>query len=390
MKKIISFILSLCIVISLCACGSDISSNKENNETKSAYDEIRLGATIETEFADVSFTDIKISNTIQNKNLDINLKDESDKVYFVLYGKVTNKGTDALSLWGLYVDVLIDDTYTYDVDVVLEEREPLVPLDSEEFLMYVSLPDEVFNACEKYSVKIGFNDWFHTLETEIEKCQYKFEINGTVDEFGSAESVEDFQSLREYVNTLLADSSYEDLLTNVDTSREVIYITSVYKMEVPCDNGETFNFLPKMGIYTPDEFDNSVSAEFQFYVSNNGDAKVSRYYGFENLIIESENGVYEHNNQRINHADTGEWGENTWGRRTEFRINDLEVANQLLNVLDGDNIKISFDAVTLDAAAGKNNEVDHIVFECTDNVKDSMTDLCNIFIDIESKGFTFK
>lgn len=381
MKKIISIILSLCIAISLCACGNDTSNDKENNEMKSTYDEINLGSTIETEFADVSFIDIKISNTIKNTTPNIDLKDESDKVYFVLYGEVANTGTDSLAL-SVYADVLIDDTYTYSMRMELEETAPLVPLDSEKFLLYASLPDEVFNACENYSLKIGFNENFHTVKTEIEECEYKFEINGAVDEFGSAESVEDFQSLIEYIKTLLGNSDYNNLSMESDSSIDFIYINS-NNSSVVTHNGETYAFTPEL-ILSPTYIDRQITPMLLLKVTINGDSESAHYMYIENLKIESDSGVYEHDNTKKNFYDTETQGKNSWGTYTSCHITSNDTLEQLVTVLNGNNLTISFDAVPTDG------EVESLQFECDNAVKESMIDLCNIFKDIIDKDFYIK
>lgn len=376
-RNLVSSFLIMILLFLLCGCGSKENKSNETlesttNQNKS-FDEISIGSTIETEFANLSLIDIKLSNTIEDSNLGVVLEDEPDKVYFAIFGDVTNVWNEQIIFGeGFNIDLVIDDKYTYSLSLKPNLLNAIVPLENKSFLYYASLPEEVVNSCEQYSFRIGFNERFIMEKNGIENCDYRFVINGTIDEYGSANSVEDFQSLVEYVKTYISDSNYEDL--TIDVSDYSIIVSSSSVMEIHY-NDETFTLIPNIHIYH-NSIDGEVSTGYYLKFIAAGDS-TTHYMYLNNLKISSDNGEIE--KEKKNFGDSGTNGSHSWGTYTSFMF-DEDSKDEVVNILDGDNLLFSFNAISID------NE-ENVQFECDDVIKTNMINLFNIFTEIDNNGF---
>lgn len=197
MKKILTFIL----VLVLCGCGSQVQEEESNNSNNQTTDntttneitmaidhpiEIQLQEKIELpdflsfQIDSAEWTDeIYPSNTSGTYSY---LSDSPNEKYFVLKGVVKNlsgRSIDVQFDLGMY-RFLFNDKYEYTGTMTAESSKgddfygyDIDPLTETNFILYISVPDEVKDIYETCQVDILFGDGTNRIY-DVEDVEYYY------------------------------------------------------------------------------------------------------------------------------------------------------------------------------------------------------------------------
>lgn len=208
-KKII---IIACVVIAIILIiGIILISNRTGNSESfgNDYQTATIGQSISNDYADITFSKVVITKTAEDKATGVKMTEEKDKIYFIILGKITNKNNVAFNFSSnLATKLIFDDKYEYAVTKApSSELSNIDPLETQNFVIYASVPKDVINICKNYSFKFGYNDDFSM--TTIEKSKNKYELTGSVDQYGSASNVTNYETFKDYIAKM--SSQYENL-----------------------------------------------------------------------------------------------------------------------------------------------------------------------------------
>ncbi len=225
MKKVLSLLLALVMSLSLCACGSEpesagdvgeavkeensaslgaddlITSNGEGNVMDSdgnkvnepespavEYTEINFGEQISLDFVEITIDGASSGDEIKPDNpqrVYSYLPDVDDEKYVYLYGTIKNVGGDQYEFAdNIYVQFTFDDKYNYAGNITADEGGDfsyiyahLDPLKSEKFYITASIPNELAEQYEKFTVKFGFAENFDgEFSIKENECDYLYSV----------------------------------------------------------------------------------------------------------------------------------------------------------------------------------------------------------------------
>lgn len=316
MKKIIAFALTFVLLISFGACGNTDerikqdnlpTSNEQTSTQSTIFQTIQLNETVATDEVEITLVDKLITSTANWTSDDgtkISLEEHSDKMYFIARGTIKNLSANEINFYsGLNSEFVLDGKYKYPVDIAPNSLNSIVPLETASFAMYCEMPKNVLNECEEYQLLFGFNDGSE-MATDVYSCQHGYQITGTVDEYGSAATIQNFQTFTEFVEKDIKDRGYTNFAVEAQQNDEIILIDkgndSFWWFQLP--DGTSFSasceLMLNYGIY--DIFDSDSSpAEYgaisicieQSAVSSS--ERTVYYSGAKSITISSSNGSIE-------------------------------------------------------------------------------------------------
>lgn len=199
----------ICIIGILILIVLGIVVSKRIFHSNSNYQVATIGNAISNEYADITFKKVVITKTAEDETTGVKMPEEENKIYFIILGTITNKNTVAFNFSSnLATKLIFDEKYEYSVKIEpSNELNSIDPLETANFVVYASVPKEVINTCKNYSFKFGYNDDFSA--TTINQSKNKFELTGSVNQYGSASNVTNYETFKDYIANMA--SQYEGL-----------------------------------------------------------------------------------------------------------------------------------------------------------------------------------
>lgn len=367
------------LVCSICSCGGNVDTSietilssieKSSNTINSNFETIDLNNTITKDFCEITVSKSVITHAANEEKTGLNLEKKQDNVWIVFLGTIKNTATSEIDfVSGLQAQVLIDGKYTYPVETIPKDLRSILPLKTVDFAIYAAVPEEVISSCETYDFQFGFNDEFTINLNNIDELMYKFQISGKIDEYGSAEQIQNFQTFLEYVSSFISKNGYNDdfAIKAVDES-------------ILVENGNCLKFVSNKDVRV--SIHPYLRLNYSFYEDNIYE------YGVLNIRID---GYTKQENTHYISTKTitlkSSEGEMTIGDGADhiykydssnatdifyFDSNELSL-EEVYSIVNGNNLKIVLDVKTME------NEHNSLVYECDSEIKDNLISLLDIY-----------
>lgn len=384
-RKVIMTMLVAGIIIFVCSCGgnsdtpteAEASLKEEISDVSNASDtmssnfvSIDLNEAIIKDFCEITVTKSVISHAAKEEKTGLNLEEEEDNVWIVFFGTIKNTATSEIDfLSGLQVQVLVDNKYTYPVKMVPNDLRSIVPLKTIDFAAYAAVPEEVISSCETYDFQFGFNDNFALNLNSIDESIYKFQISGNIDEYGSAEQIQNFQTFSEYISTFISRNGYNEIF-KIKEGNERVNIENGNCLKYVSDKDIKISIYPYLKLnyfsYALNVYEYGIlEIEIEGY-RKQGDI---HYISTETITLKSDAGD----------ITIGE------GLESSYDFNDVVATNvfhfdsgelsldEVYSIVNGNNLEMVFDVKTLE------NEHITLSYECDSELKDNIITLIDIY-----------
>ncbi len=386
-KNVLSVLLVFLMAFSLCACGSTESTEDssstvttesaeeaatEETTSETGYETIEIDETVSTDFCEITFTTSLLTNEATHETTGLNLENEDDSVWAVFIGEIKNTASSSVNFAsGCKMQLVIDDKYSYTVTFVSDDINSISPLSTAEFAAYASIPNEALLSCETYSLQIGFIEEFAAL-AEISDATYLYQINGSLDQYGSVEQIQNATTFFEYVQTYLTDNAYDDL--KMTTSGNFAYLKDGNCLDFVYGDGVEIYMIPYLSLQYYDTY--VVDGDYQtfggLYIEVNGYRKQDGVYytSTTSLVLKSDAGEIAFENSNFDYTDT---------LATNKYFVDLSrdvSVEEFLSVLTGENPTVEL-TVKL---SGQDDQT--LFFECDEKFLETVTDMMNICLDM--------
>ena len=379
--KTTMLVIGLTMLVSACGNNSDTISEtntsiqETNRITSMDYETIALNDIIATDFCEIVLTNSIISHAVTNTELGLTLDAEADSVHIVFLGSIKNKAANEIDmLSGFEAQILVDKKYNYKVTVFPNDVSSIVPLQTTQFAAYVTVPDEVIDSCESYEFQFGFNNEFaydYTVKNGLEGKEYKYKISGKVDEYGSADSIQNLQTFTEYVSSFISKSEYnENFKVTGNKASEIVTIEDGNCLKFASNDGVEVSIYPylelryfayELGVYQYGVLEMEVEgyrdADNQYYVSANTITLKSD--AGQITIGEGLETTYDFNNvsaTNVFHFDSGDLS--------------LKEVNSIVN---GNDLEINLDVKTME------NEHLSISYMCDEKMQNTLIALLDVY-----------
>ena len=385
-KKIIVMICIIVILI-LIVLGFVISKKIFNSNSNSNYQAVTIGNTISNEYADITFKKVVVTKTAEDEATGVKMPEEENKIYFILLGTIKNKNTVAFNFSSnLATKLIFDEKYEYSVKIEpSNELNNIDPLETSDFVVYASVPKEVINSCSNYSFKFGYNDDFSS--TSIDKSKNKFELTGSVNQYGSASNVTNYETFKDYIANMA--SQYEGLKAydskKTYGNNTIVEDGNALQFQKLEDGVSEFSIIPIFRFSYIDILNEKkckTDLIIEFKTSNFPDQV---YYSFANTMeICSDNG-----SMKIEENSTNKILDDTFKSihklETDFVFSSSDYDfSQLENIINGNNLKIK---VTLDEPITSTNlhpsKQIEVNIECNEKTIDTLKKLFELDSKIE-------
>lgn len=371
MKKKLALLLAILMCLSLCACGES-SETSNNNEEQTKFESAELNNTITNEFCELTITKSVISHAVSEQETGLNLEEKEDNVYIVFLGTIKNTATSEIDfLSGLQAQVLIDNKYSYPVEIVPNDLNSVVPLKTADFAVYASVPEEVISSCNVYDFQFGFNDEFDTTVNSIEEVIYKYVLSGNIEEYGSAENIQNFQTFSEYINSFMSENGYNEKYKVTEEDDEVI-IKDGNCLKFVSENGVEVSILPQLRLrYFSYELELPQYGVLEMEISGYREQENIHYISTEAITLKSSNGEITVG-EGTEYIGTYDFNSVVADNLYYFDSSKLSL-EKVYSIVTGDNFEIILNVKTLE------NENAIITYECDSEITETIIDLLDIY-----------
>ena len=251
-KATISF-FSLLFIITVVSCNLpkkniERKSIQEPTEMIIADTSVEKGQQIVTDIFELSIDKSLITRSADSSDLgiNINLYEQDGNIYFILFGTVKNVSSSAISFRNMVnVNLIFDDKYEYAVSIAPSDLSNIVPLKTESFVWYASVPMEIFESASQYKFQ-----WDILNDTNSMQIQSKYSFSGLTSQYWSVENINNFSTFTEYIAFILPDD--KNISGVIDEKNQTIIIKSKGIIPVQIADGTFEEFNPR--IFTVDEF----------------------------------------------------------------------------------------------------------------------------------------
>jgi len=368
-KKIMLLVVAMCI--SICAC-SKTSETSNNDILQTKFESAELNNTIIQEFCELTITKSVITHTVNEQTTGLNLEEKEDNVYIVFLGTIKNTATSEIDFFsGLQAKVLIDNKYSYPVEIIPNDLRSIVPLKTADFAVYTSVPEEVISSCKTYDFQFGFDDEFGTTANSIEEVSYKYTISGNIEEYGSAENIQNFQTFSEYINLFISQNGYEENFKTIEKDDDVI-IKNGNCLKFVSENGVKVSILPQLRLrYFVYDLELPQYGVLEMKISGYREQENIHYISTESITLKSSNGeitVGEGTEYLGTYDVSSVVADNIY----YFDSSDLSL-EKVYSIVSGDNFEIILNVKTLE------NENIVINYECDSEITETIIDLLDIY-----------
>lgn len=379
-RKIPVAVLIAVFMFLVCSCGSStgISTDTEfstKEETKniytvSDYESVDLNNVITKDFCEITITKSVISHAANEEKTGLNLEEKEDNVWIIFLGTIKNTATSEIDfLSGLQAQVLVDNKYSYPVEIVPKDLRSIIPLKTVDFAIYAAVPEEVISSCDTYDFRFGFCDDFVLNTNSIDESTYKYQISGNIDEYGSAEQIQNFQTFVEYVNTFISNNGYSEKF-KIKTKDESLTIENGNCLKFVSDNDVEISIYPYLKL-------NYFSYELGVYDYGILEVRIKADRGQENIhYISAKSITLKSSSGEIN---IGEGIKNTYdfnnvSATNVFHFDSGELSlEEVYSIIKGKDFEIVLNVETLE------NEDITLTYQCDTEIIDTLTDLLDIY-----------
>ena len=188
MKKMITLLLALALVLSLSACGGseapalEAPANPEAGapaqEAPAGKNALALGTTVELPFAKFSFDSAVVDHKAGGSK---GYRPASDgMLFFILQGTVQNTGGSELKLYQLCGEMTFGGTYTYSASGAVSYGDGyetnLPALMEGRFLIFAEVPEALVDQLTDCTVSFSFNENFEETPAKPTKGDYCYTV----------------------------------------------------------------------------------------------------------------------------------------------------------------------------------------------------------------------
>lgn len=208
MKKFLSLLLCLVMVLALAACGGGGQSAndsvpptdpgtestppvEESAAPTAEFTPVSAGETITLDFMELTIGSVGSGEKMTEGNTSLVSSNESNGYYW-LDATLMNTAGEAFSLYTMNVRMVFDDKYTYEGDVRCFTAADMDPLVQNHIYIYAEVPKTLLDSYQNVTIQFGFNDNFADYDYE----QFNYEL-----------ALENFQHLYEFTYTKGTDTA---------------------------------------------------------------------------------------------------------------------------------------------------------------------------------------
>ena len=332
--------------------------------------------------------------------VNINLPVKDNSLLFIITGEIKNISPSSISLVdNINAKLLFDNKFSYDLTIEPNEKlNNIVPLSTEKFVFFASVPNEVLKTTNNFEYQIQF-------QKDLAKNKDKISLIGKNSRYGSAEGIVNFATFYEWVSPVL--NKYSGIKVSVEEEIKTIRIKWDHKFNIFYPEPPEKQYLPseysKNYSYRHFAFIPELWIQYYNFIDNEG-AKDSKN-GFISFAFDTDQSYADYssaenfslilNNQIIECDDSLEYktggkvfvdGMDFDEKRHIFYFRSREKIESLSQIKKYDDLKLSlyYRDAALDNIFNKTDEEMYTTYESTldDEWKDAISVLSNIYFDI--------
>lgn len=207
MKRVLSILLLLSLLL-MSGCGNQATGEEKQPAASQIPQQIHMEEMFGSDEIEITLSN-KVITSEANVKLDdetaLHLEGEKDQMYLVLIGTIKNKSSSEVDFFRNFsAEVILDGQYTYSMITYSKSNSGVIPLKTESFVLYAELPKEVLDVCKDYQILMGFNEGLASVQ-DLTSSDYLYEFDGTLDEYGSADNIQNFQMFQEFIERKAED-----------------------------------------------------------------------------------------------------------------------------------------------------------------------------------------
>ena len=371
MNKCFSLFCILIVAIALCSCNLPSKTNNTQGKTDITDTYIEAGQELQTDMLTMSVYDTLITSMADNNDLGIscNLSEVSGNVYFIAFGSVTNVSATAFSFPNLIdVKLLFDGKYEYSVTMAPNNISNIVPLKTENFIWYASVPLEVFNSTQKYDFVWNWN------EQSDSEAQESFHFEGNNNQYLSAENIKNFHTFTETIEYVLASyalaNNNANIVYSVDEKLQRIIVTWNHRFEMDLPD------VPDTDFYNPRYI--AIAPQLILsYTSFQRRQQGSSEDGYGELTLDLEDAEHTYVVCKRPFTLSSSAGSADFGKYFSTDAENDSNLQKLWTVVNGENLKftVKYDDITLEKDGVRKT------YECADSWKQAIFTLLQIYAE---------
>ena len=203
MKRLIALMLSLFLILSLCACGntgstaipSESEAEKEELSAEDSAVSLRAGETVSLGFMEFTLNTAEALSQIPvlSERAEVgSYKTTNDDVQFVcVHGTIKNLSSSEILVNNISASITIDGSNTYSAEVNVYHgngfNTKLAPLEDGKLYIFARVPVDVAENVESFCAEFSFYDQLKPEAEAAGESAYRYRISFSVDE--TAENV---------------------------------------------------------------------------------------------------------------------------------------------------------------------------------------------------------
>ena len=360
-KKLIAALLSLLFILTVTSCNlphKTVESTVDQEPTEITYSEIPVekGQKIVTDKFELIIDKTIITKEADSNDLglDIKLNEKDGNIYYILFGTIKNISSSAISFSNLVATNLIfDEKYEYSVSYSPSNLSNIVPLKTEFFIWYSSVPMEVLTSTSIYKFKWDILSGVGSGKTNIE-----YTFSGENNQYLSVENIDNFHIFTEVIKYIVKNNTKRPVTIATDDKANDVIISSKRQIKINLPDDEygkirSIIMTPRLSL----NYDRFIQ-----YTSGNGFVYglLEMYFFIEgksfvvlkNLTFSSDTGSFDiiYPSHSPNARKDG-WALFNHNMSSEERLSEF------INIINGNNphVSVSYSDVSLDIDEAKVN-----------------------------------
>ena len=361
-----------------------------NMPKKFDYEPIQTGEVITTDKIEFQINQSFITKMADANDLgiDFDLPFDDNSLYFILTGQVKNTSSSAISLIeNLTAKLIFDNKYEYEVYMEPNERlKNVVPLSTELFAFYVSVPSEILLSTDNFEYQMFF-------QKAIDNNKHRVSLSGKTSLYDSPENIVNFHIFTEKILPLSA--KYNGVsLKEIDEEAAVLKFSwnKEFKVSLPDDirKDHMYDYYKnRYFVYYPELF-----LFINPYLNLPPDSALFRYItgGAILLRIDDEKSL-DKGAAHVKHISFTSEGIKSEGEysfssnKDELFQFSAERLDSLYEIINSINPQITFDI--FDAAREKGNQDIEKTIVCEPSLQEAIKTFVKFYSECPSSAFMY-
>lgn len=382
-KNIFRNVLLLSIIV-LVSC---------NMPQKSKFTPITVGEKISTDNFEffISHSIITIMADSNDLGINFNLPVQDNSIYFIIIGQIKNTSNSTISIIdNINAKLLFDNKYKYEVSIEPNEKlKQLVPLSSEQFVLYTSVPFEILTSTSDYEYQINF-------DKQITNTNSSFNIYGKNKQYDSAKNIVNFHVFTEKILQVAANFSGFSVKEINEKNNIIIFRwDNSYRFpisDLPDEDILRTQYLNRYFEFTPELW---LMFDSDFIESANNDLILDYGTMIIDVNIDDRHSKWAFGGELTIASDAGSIKSNNLFYRSSELINDNDreryifPLENMARILSGNNLDLTFEVYDGGLIKYNKSPYDKSI-NCESSLKNAMLTLINFYTECPISSLTMK